>query len=319
MVVIAGSYFWYIEKDKPSTYEKKLTEDRILQDFKPEKIVRIEVDSAIRADDTGAVVRTEHFDIQRDLTGWSLVEPANFPVDMVQMRQILESIKKVEQSRRIEGDEFKKLDREASGLSSPDVVATFYTPSTSVTLHLGLETPVGWLTYLEVAGREAAYNVPRQFKERLQLKMDNSKDDFRRRNVFDARKYEVSTLFMESPARTIELQKGDDLSWRLTEPVRDMADKEKIKELVDKIVELKVRTFVEAPVDFGKTRFTLTVVQGNVSQRLQVGEIVSRTNEYDEVETFCYARRKEYRQYITLTPEDLAPFEEKPDDYRSRM
>jgi hypothetical protein len=265
------------------------------------------------------VVRTDHFDIQRDLTGWNLIEPANFPVDMEQMRQILESIKKVEQSRRIEGEEYKKLDRDAAGLSSPDVVATFYTPNTSVTLNLGLDTPVGWMTYLEVKGRKQAYNVPRQFKERLQLKMDNSNKDFRRRHVFNARKYEVSSLFMESPSATVELQKGDDLSWRIIEPVRDMADKEKMGTLVDTIVDLRVRSFVETPVDFGRPRYTLTVVQGNVSQRLQVGDVISRTNEYDEVETFCYARRSEYRQYITLDPKDLAVFEEKPDDYRSRM
>lgn len=319
LVAIAGSYFWYIEKDRPSTYETKLTEDRILKNFKPEQIVRIEVDSAIRADETGAVVRTDHFDIQRDLTGWNLVEPANFPVAMEQMRQILESIKKVEQSRKIAGEELATLDREAAGLNAPDVVATFYTPSTSVTLRLGRKMPIGWEIFLEVAGRQAVYNVPRQFKDRLQLKMDNSKDDFRRRKVFDARKYEVTSLFLESPVKTIELQRGDNLSWMMTEPARDMVNINKIDEMIDKIVGLEVRSFVETPIEFGRPRYTLQVVQGTVSQRLQIGDIVSITNEYNEVETFCYARRSEYQQYITLNPADLAMFEETPDDYRSRM
>ena len=319
LVAIAGAYFWYIERDKPSSYEIKLTEDRILQDFKPEKIVRITVDSAIRADDTGAVVRTDHFDIQRDLSGWNLVEPANFPVAMEQMRQILESIKKVELSQKIAGEEFKTLDRTASGLDAPDVVATFYTPGTSVTLRLGRNNPIGWEIFLEVAGRDTAYTVPRQFKDRLQLKMDNSKDDFRRRKIFGARKYEISSVFMESAERTIELQKGDDLSWMITEPVRDVADKEKMDKIIDGIVGLDVRSFVETPIEFGRPRYTLTVVQGTVSQRLQIGDIVTRTNEYNEVETFCYARRSEYRQYITLDPAALGLFEEAPDEYRSRM
>lgn len=319
LVLAAGAYFWFIEKDKPSTYELKLTEDRILKDFKPEQIVRLVIDSVERVNDTGTIVKTEHFDIQRELTGWNLVEPANFPVDMTQMRQILDSIKKVEQSRLISGDEYKKLDRAAAGLTEPDVVATFYTPSTSVTLRIGTKTPVGWEAYLEVAGRPAAYYVSSQFKERLQLKTDNSEKDFRRRNVFDARKYEISSMFIESPVATIELQKGDDLSWRMVQPNADMADKQKMEKLVEKIVDLDIRSFVEGPVDFGRPLFTLTVVQGIASQRLQVGDIISVTNEYQEVEQFCYARRSEYRQYITLNPSDLTLFEEKPDGYRSKM
>jgi hypothetical protein len=319
LVLAAGAYFWFIERDKPSTYELKLTEDRILKDFKPEQIVRIVIDSAERVNDTGTIVNTEHYDIQRDLTGWNLVEPANFPVDMAQMRQILDSIKKVEQSRLITGDEYKELDRVAAGLTEPDVVAAFYTPNTSVTLRIGNKTPIGWEAYLEVAGRPAAYYVPSQFKERLQLKTDNSEDDFRRRNVFDARKYEISSVFIESPATTIELQKGDDLSWRMVQPVTDMADKEKMEKLVEQIVDLDIRSFAEEPVNFDRPRFTLTVVQGIASQRLQVGDVISVTNEYMEVEKFCYARRSEYRQFITLKPSDLALFEEKPDDYRSKM
>ena len=80
LVLAAGAYFWFIERDRLSTYEQKLVEDRILKDFKPEQIVRIVIDSAERVQETGAIVKTEHYDIQRDLTGWNLVEPANFPV-----------------------------------------------------------------------------------------------------------------------------------------------------------------------------------------------------------------------------------------------
>ncbi len=278
----------------------------------------ITVDELIRENGTGAVLRTDHYAVEKDLSGWKLVEPVDFPVDNARIRQIFDNMKKVEQSRLIVGAEYKELDRKAAGLVEPDITAVFGMPGTSITLRIGAETPVGWENYMEVAGRDAAYCVPRQFKETLTLKADGSDKDFRRRQVFDAQAYEISGLFLESPQATIEIQRADDLVWQMIEPVRDAADNSKVKEMLEKAVALQVRSFTEAPADFGRPRLTITLVRGTVSQRLQVGDVVVRTNEYDEVERFCYARRSEYQQYITLKPEELTLFEGAPAEYRAK-
>ncbi len=309
----AGLYLALVDRGKPSTEELKRIEKRVFKEFEPEKITRIIVEIAERENETGKVVKTVEFDIERDPVGWKILKPVSFPADGSRIRQILDFVKKIDQSRLVVGEDYKALDRKGTGLDEPDVIATFETPATSITVRIGLTEPVGWDNYVEVAGRDAVYFVPSQFKDTLSLKTDNSSQDVRRRNVFDVRKYMVNSLVMEHPAYSVELRRGDDLTWRMTQPVNDAAEGDKVEKMIEKIADFTVESFVEAPSNFGRPRLTLAVIQGAMSQRLQVG---NKTGPEDKD---CFARRGEYQQYITIHESDIELFMEKPNDYRSKL
>jgi len=108
-----------------------------------------------------------------------------------------------------------------------------------------------------------------------------------------------------------------DLLWKVSLPVNDFADEEKINKMIDKIVGMRVDEFIETPTNFGKTSLTLGVIQGPVSQRLKVGKVVAPQAGTDANQ--FYARRAEYQQYFTLSDDDVNIFLGKPDDYRSKL
>ena len=313
LLAIAGAaYLYFIERDKPSTAELQRVEKRVFKDFNPELVTRIALQVARRVDDTGAVSSVEQFEIEREAAGavgWSLVRPVNFPADETLIRQILDQTKKLDQSRILTGDEYKQLNRAAAGLDQPDLIATFETPRTGMTIRIGLSDAVGWNHYLEVAGQPAVYLVPAGYRDLLALKTDNSAADARRKSVFDISKYDVHTLVLEQPAATIELHRGDDFAWRLTQPLADYADPDKIPALIERLQKLQVAAFMPA-TNFGRPTLVIRAVQGTVSQQLQIG---SRSGD-------AYpARRSEYQQYVMISAKELEEFMGGADAYRSKL
>lgn len=306
-------YVWYVDRDKPSYEQRQLVERRVFPTFSPPQITHIAATVSEREDMTGAIVRTESVDIQRDVEGWNVVHPVSFPADTPTIRQILDSVSKLDRTGRIDGDDYAELDKEAAGLIDPDIIATFSTPATSFTFNVGLTDPIGWDVYLQPHGADHAYLVPFHFKELMTIKLDDGENDIRRRAVFDVSRFRINSLIIEQPDATIELRRDDDLMWRLTSPVHDYADIELIAELLDKAENLRVSSFVDTATDVGTRRLALTVVTGTTSQRLIVGD-----EDPHDFYTRYLARRSEYQQHVAIPARDLEPFMLPPDDYRAR-
>ncbi|NLF39985.1 DUF4340 domain-containing protein [bacterium] len=310
LVIACAAYLFYVDRYKPSTEELKRVEKRVFRDFEPAQVVRILLDVTQRDSETGAVTGTQHFELDRDSAGWNLLKPVNFPADETLVRQVLDLTKKLDQAAVLIGDEYESLNRADAGLDTPDVIATFEMPSTSITVRIGLKDSVGWNCYAEIEGRNAAYLVPSNYKELLALKTDDGYTDARRRLVFDVRPLNVSGLLVERPGATIECRRGDDTMWRLAQPVADAADDLHVQKLVDKLANLKVSSFVDEPTNFGPVRLTITLVQGPLSQRLQIG-----SQQGDKL----LARRSEYQQYVEIPAADLAEFMLPAETYRSKL
>ena len=315
LVVALALYLMLVDRYKPSTEELERVEKRVVQQFEPDRVTGIEIDLKERAGGTGDVIRTETFVLERGLSGWNIIQPFNFPADETIIRSMLDQVKKIDRSRILVGDEYKQLDRKAAGLEDPDVVATFYQPDTSLTFRIGGTVPsvANWDNYVEVAGRDACFFVPTVFRDALLLKSDSSARDVRSRKVFDLRKYMVNSLVLEHPAMSIELRRGDDLVWRVVQPVQDVADTEKAEQMVEDLSELQVSTYLE-PTNFGRAQLTLNVGEGAASQRLLIGP-----RESEGEFSYYPARRAEYQQYFTIDAKALEPFMGGPNDYRSRL
>ena len=177
LVLAVGGYVWFVDRFKPSTAELKQTEKRVLQDFRPELITRITIDRQVRENDTGKVLRLDKYELEKEALGWKLVKPVNFPVNTPLVRQILDNLKKVDQNRFISGNEYENMNRDATGLNAPDIIATFETPQTSVVLRVGAQVPLGWEYYAELKGKRQAYFIPNQMRDILCFETDSSESD----------------------------------------------------------------------------------------------------------------------------------------------
>ena len=311
LLIIAVAVAYYIIKvdsKKLSTEELKRIEKRIFKQFNPQQITRIQL-TVVK---TGKVERVQEVELKREVSGWKLIKPVNFPADAPKIRYMLDGMKKIDQSQILVGKDFKKFDRFGAGLTNPPVIAMFETPSTSVTFRIGGDDPIRWNHYVEIEGQEAIYIVPAHFKDSLKVEFDNQLEDFRRRDVFSAKKYSITSLTLDTPDSSITLKRDivEGLNWKIIDPVVDFANNEKVYEMIDKITGMRVDEFIETPTNFGKTALTIGVITDGSSQRLKVGK---------KLENQFLARRAEYQQYFTLNENDVDVFLGKPDDYRSKL
>ena len=153
----------------------------------------------------------------------------------------------------------------------------------------------------------------------LCFETDSSEKDVRRRRVFDVTTEYVNAMQLQISGEEIDLRKGKDLfSWFLRTPVYDRADDKLINEFVKKLSKLDVDKYIEQPKEKIDLKYSVTLVQRENSQRLQISDEIVETNEYDEVSRYCYARRSEYGQFFTLPPDILKEFSGNADHYRAK-
>ena len=318
LVLAVGGYVFFVDRYKPSTAELKQTEKRVLKNFRPELITRIVIQRQIKEGGTGRVTRVD-YELEKEALGWKLVKPVNFPVNTPLVRQILDNIKKMDQHRFISGHDYENMNRDQTGLNNPEIIATFETPQTSVVLRVGAEVPMGWEYYAELKGKRQAYFIPNQLHEILCFETDSSEKDVRRRRVFDVSPEYVNAVQMVCDGNEIDFRRGKDaLSWYVTTPVYDRADDKSFNEFIRAISKTDVLEYVDQPrgsVDF---KYSLTLVQLENSQRVQITDPYTVTNEWDEVNSYCLARRTEYGQYFTLDPKVLQHFNSDVNSYRAK-
>lgn len=319
LVLAVGGYVWFVDRFKPSTAELKQTEKRVLQDFRPELITRITIDRQVRENETGKVLRLDKYELEKEALGWKLVKPVNFPVNTPLVRQILDNLKKVDQNRFISGNEYENMNRDATGLNAPDIIATFETPQTSVVLRVGAQVPLGWEYYAELKGKRQAYFIPNQMRDILCFETDSSEQDVRRRKVFDVTPEYVNAVQMSIGGYEIDLRKGKDiLSWYTQAPIYDRGDDKLIGDIVKKLSKVDVLEYIEQPKEKVDFKYSVALVQRENSQRLQISDVVITVDEWDETNRFCYARRSEYGQFFTLHPDVLDSFVPDVDHYRAK-
>jgi hypothetical protein len=321
VVALLGAYLWYVDRGRPSTAEQHLVEKRIFKTFDQDKVAALRVVVAYRTNEIGAITNREEFVVVRDVAGWNVTAPVNFPADEAKIGAILDQVKRLEQQRVTTPEEYARLNRAEAGLEEPDIVADFDMLDTNFSLHIGFEVPSLWNVYVAVPGRKEAYFAPHEFKDKLRLTTDSGDNDVRRRAVFGLRPYQVNAVQLERPDGALELQRDNDSTWRVTQPLRDAADHKQIETLLGQLEKLRVETFCDAPTSFGTPRLTLTVVQGTTSQRLQLGDEVSGPDDYEDEQgvrpkSLYLARRGEYPQYFTVKKSEVAGLLRPRDAYR---
>ncbi len=223
LLLIGGGYFLYTKKIEKEKEKKKLIEKRIF--FIPEeKISYVSIKNGEK--------KIECF---KENGKWK-IKPGNFDGDINEIENLIDNILKIEKERKLEGVE--NLDE--FGLGKKNKKITVGNPGEKFSLIIGDETPTGSYYYTTTDNKNIF----------LVSKWDIN--DIIEKNIFDLRDKRIIPAKIEKEKiEKIEIKRGKEKyvierknkRWEIIYPLKDLADREKIENIISDILEKKVKSF----------------------------------------------------------------------------
>ncbi|HUP43429.1 MAG TPA: DUF4340 domain-containing protein [Thermoanaerobaculia bacterium] len=253
LVAALAAFIWLVERDLPSSEE--LAE-------RAKKVLAVESDevSAIELEWAGETVRLERAPApgagpeegaEEDETEeepaaagpspeWRLVEPVAARADRAAVDGLLTSLTGLDKRRTIEDAE-----RSEVGLDPPRGRVTLVTPDGERTLEIGAEVPASENVLVALAGEPEVWVTPRSFVAQLERRPG----EWRSREVMAVTRDGIARVVLRRAgvAEAVALVRGDGDRFRLAEPFADLADSDRVDELLADLVTLRAQRFLDEP------------------------------------------------------------------------
>lgn len=281
----------------------------LLADFKAGTVTSLQVRPAgqpeIRVERTNAV--------------WLLTRPLVYPAQSVSIESLLAALEKLTPASRIPAAELRRRANPDAefGFDSPQVTLRLQSRDARRQILVGNRTAPGDQVYLQVAGVEGVFVVPADWLKTL----PRTVADWRDTSLVDARNLILDRVTVTNGAAVIELQyDGTNKLWSMTQPVRARVDLQRLSELFQRLVALRVLQFVsdDPKVElesFGLEPASLDLVLGlgtNTVAWLQFGKSPA-TNA-----NLLYARRQDFGAVVTVSKDLAVPWSEPYNKFRER-
>ncbi len=315
VAAIGISYVFLYERKQLPHEEWERLQKKVLPDFNAKTIRKIELNN-----ESGKVVLEK-----ADDDFWHIVEPEKLRADNSEVNSILSEFEFMNKvgSFKQEGD--KPFDLKDYGLDTPKISITMYTdipakpgkiqvtgPKDKYTVFVGQKLAAGDNVYIKLDQSNDVVVVPGS----LLGKVEKNILDLRSKWVFTFDKEAVDNVQIKTADYNIVCNRKGNF-WRLSEPVNDLADLEKVKELLGKIKNLQIeRTdfITEDSSDLVKygldnPRFTLTITEKGVPQSVIFGH---------SLDNKVYAKRTDEPTIFFLKDTILADLSKKPNDLRDK-
>jgi hypothetical protein len=174
------------------------------------------------------------------------------------------------------------------GLDKPNTTVTLNLGSAKATLLIGGKSGDGSLY-----ARDAAKPLVMTLESSLGDELKKSADEYRRKDVFAFRAYDLNRLELTRGGQTVAFEKvkaegsGED-TWRRTSPTAGQVDKDKMSVLLAKLESVRATSFVDAATKTGLDAPALSVyakfADGKKEERVAFGKAgdsvyASRTGE----------------------------------------
>ena len=205
-----------------------------------------------------AYPRAEPIEIERRGERWTITSPIEFAADRTTVERLLEQIANVEAERRIPPEEAQapatyglagdgvrarlgvRLD---DGTELPDVI-------------VGDTTPVDYMAFARVEGSDHILVTPLIFHTGVKKTLDELRD----KRLFEFNPTLVTAIRIREGMRELTLERAGN-AWRITSPIEDNADTNKIRSLVSSLANIQAAAFHDAtaPADAGIDDASLTV------------------------------------------------------------
>ncbi|MCF6153908.1 MAG: DUF4340 domain-containing protein [Candidatus Brocadia sp.] len=315
VAAIGISYIVIYERKQLPHEEWERLQKKVIPDFKASMIKKIEL-----CNESGKIILEKSED-----NYWRIVEPLKLRSDNSEVNSILsefEFMYKVGSFKK-EGD--KPFDLHDYGLDDPKTSITMYTdipakpdkiqvtgPKDKYTVFVGQKLAAGDNVYIKLDTSDEVTVVPGTLVD----KVNKNILDLRSKWVFSFDKEAVDTIQIKTKEFNIICNKKGNF-WRLAEPVNDLADLEKIKDILGKFKNLQIdRTdFVTEEsgdlVKYGldSPRFTVVINEKGAEQSVVFGH---------SLDNKVYAKRSDEPTIFFLKDTILADLSKKPNDLRDK-
>jgi len=315
VAAIGISYVFLYERKQLPHEEWERLQKKVLPDFKASMIKKIELNN-----ESGKVVLEKTGD-----NYWHIVEPQKLRSDNSEVNSILSEFEFMNKvgSFKQEGD--KPFDLKDYGLDIPKISITLYTdipakpdkiqvmgPKDKYTIFIGQKLAAGDNVYIKLDLSDEVIVVPGT----LLGKVNKNVLDLRSKWVFTFDKEAVDNVQVKTAEYNIVCNRKGNF-WRLTEPINDLADLEKIKDILGKLKNLQIdRTdfITEESSDLLKyglddPRFTVTINEKGVAQSVLFGH---------SLDNKVYVKRTDEPTIFFLKDIILADLSKKPNDLRDK-
>ncbi len=247
VVVAVGAFIFFYERHLPTSEQVKERSDKVLASIKRDDVVGLDITNSHGS-----------FQLEKQDDHWRLVKPIQFAADDTAVGSLLTALSGLKIDRSLAPGEVKpaeyKLDK----------------PEMSVVLR----TKNGGKTKLDVGGKAALGSnravslgdgrillCPGYFTSDL----DKPLDGWRSHKVVNLFADQVASLEVKRPTGRVQaVRKGE--HWELLEPVKDLADRDQVRNVISDLNELKVQEFLDAGSDLAKLgldhpRYDVTLVR----------------------------------------------------------
>jgi hypothetical protein len=267
---------------------------------------------------------------------WRLVQPLAVRADKSEIDSIFSGLEFLDKEGSITPEKGKKIEPASYGLDKPQAEVTLWLRKSAAakkeagkkeeakkvpegekfTLLIGNKAAVGKNVYAMVQGKPDIFIVGDSILEKL----SKSANDLRDKTVIEIEKPDVEKIELAyASGKSIECAKEKDV-WREVRPVADLADKEKVEGVVDKLKELRIEKddFVSeddkdlAKYGLDKPQATAIVYQKGAAKTVIFGKKVE--GKADKI----YAKRKEEPTIFALKDAILSDITKEPNDLRDK-
>jgi hypothetical protein len=273
-----GGDFFARRNDEKKVFLIPVAQDtafnRTTFDFRDKTLIKFERDKVDALDVTaGGKTMT----IAKDGGEWKMSKPVQTKADFGSVEGLVGRLQTV-QMKSIAADNASPEDLKKYGLDKPEATVNLSLGSAKATLLFGAKAADNTV-YARDASKPSVVTV----ESALLDDMKKSADDYRRKDVFEFRPFNATHVEITRNGQTITLERtkgqGDNApdKWKRITPTAGDLDKEKSDNLLGKLSNIRVASFVDANAKTGLDKPAMTIVvkfdEGKKEDRATFGQV----------------------------------------------
>jgi uncharacterized protein DUF4340 len=248
--------------------------NRTTFDFRDKTLIKFERDKVDALDVTAG---DKTMTLAKDGGDWKMLKPVQTKADFGSVEGLVGRLQTV-QMKSIAADNASPADLKKYGLDKPEATVNLGLGSAKATLLFG-----GKAADNTVYARDASKTSVVTVESALLDDMKKSADDYRRKDVFEFRPFNATHLEITRNGQTITLERtkgqGENApdKWKRVTPTAGDLDKEKSDNLIGKLSNIRIASFVDATAKTGLDKPALSVVvkfdEGKKEDRATFGQV----------------------------------------------
>jgi hypothetical protein len=231
LVLIFGSYLYFIDRDQDTTAERAKAERRIF-DLHAEAVEYVRIDRKEG--------RIECVKVQGNR--WMLKSPKGASANGPRVYRLLKALETLEKAETIPENEVSAEDGGLAryGLEEPAIRLSFGTELVDHTLLIGNYSPSGTTLYVKDQALPEVYVVRPQLMKQVPAGLN----DLREHQVFAGKLGSVRKIEMQRADGFMQIERDPQGKWMMLQPVPGEVDQTRMQALEEKLIRLQVEAFI---------------------------------------------------------------------------